>query len=104
MEPALMRAKPRCGHGTSFSKEREGQAADCLFEAAGSGNLASQQFHFLQHQPCDFVPVTITRAAALPAFGHAEPGWDESPLLDPTTCEPCRLAWSLHYSQPGNAK
>jgi hypothetical protein len=29
----------------SFSKEQEGQAANCLFEAAGSGNLASQQFH-----------------------------------------------------------
>lgn len=35
MEAALMRAKPRCGHGTSFSKEREGQAANGLFEAAG---------------------------------------------------------------------
>src|SRR5207249_947173 len=23
------------------------------------------------------------------------------PLVDPTTCELCRLAWSLHYSQPG---
>lgn len=43
-----MRAKPRCGHGASFSKEREGQAANCLFEAAGSGKLASQQFHLPQ--------------------------------------------------------
>jgi hypothetical protein len=42
---APMRAKPRCGHGMSFSKEHESQAANCLFEAAGSGNLASQQFH-----------------------------------------------------------
>jgi hypothetical protein len=42
---APMRAKPRCGHGTSLSKEREGQAVNCLFEAAGSGNLARQQFH-----------------------------------------------------------
>jgi hypothetical protein len=41
LETALMRAKPRCGHGASFSKEREGQAANCLFEAAGSGNLAT---------------------------------------------------------------
>jgi hypothetical protein len=32
----------------SFSKDQEGQAANCLFEAAGSGNLASQQFHVLQ--------------------------------------------------------
>jgi hypothetical protein len=43
-----MRAKPRCGHGMSFSKEQEGQAANCLFEAAGIGNLASQQFHLPQ--------------------------------------------------------
>ena len=48
MEAALMRAKPRCGHGMSFSKEHEGQAANCFFEAAGSGNLASQQFHLPQ--------------------------------------------------------
>ena len=48
MEPALMRAKPRCGHGMSFSKKQEGQAANCFFEAAGSGNLASQQFHLPQ--------------------------------------------------------
>jgi len=40
-----MRAKPRCGHGMSFSKEHEGQAANCFFEAAGRGNLAIQQFH-----------------------------------------------------------
>ena len=45
IEGAPMRAKPRCGHGMSFSKEREGQTANCLFEAAGSDNLASQQFH-----------------------------------------------------------
>jgi hypothetical protein len=31
-----------------FSKEHEGKAANCLFEAAGSGNLASQQFHLPQ--------------------------------------------------------
>jgi hypothetical protein len=45
---APMRAKPRCGHGMSFSKEQEGQAANYFFEAAGSGNLASQQFHLPQ--------------------------------------------------------
>jgi exosome complex RNA-binding protein Rrp42 (RNase PH superfamily) len=39
---APMRAKPRCGHGMSFSKKQEGQAANCFFEAAGSGNLAIQ--------------------------------------------------------------
>jgi hypothetical protein len=39
-----MRAKPRCGHGMSFSKEQEGQAANYFFEAAGSGNLPSRQF------------------------------------------------------------
>jgi len=48
MELALMRAKPRCGHGMSSSKEHEGQAANCPFEEAGSGNLASQQFHLPQ--------------------------------------------------------
>jgi hypothetical protein len=32
----------------SSSKKQEGQAADCFFEAAGSGNLASQQFHLSQ--------------------------------------------------------
>jgi len=31
-----------------FSKEQEGKAANCFFEAAGSGNLASQQFHLPQ--------------------------------------------------------
>jgi hypothetical protein len=40
-----MRAKPRCGHGISFSKKQDGQADNCFFEAAGSGNLAIQQFH-----------------------------------------------------------
>jgi hypothetical protein len=45
---APMRAKPRCGHGMSFSKKQEGQAANCFFEAAGSGNLASQQFDLPQ--------------------------------------------------------
>ena len=30
-----------------FHKE-EGQAANCFFEATGSGNLASQQFHLPQ--------------------------------------------------------
>jgi hypothetical protein len=48
MEPALMRAKPRCGHGAVFSIKQEGEAANCLFEAADSGNLAIQQFHFQQ--------------------------------------------------------
>jgi hypothetical protein len=28
-----------------FSEKQEGQAVNCFFEAAGSGNLASQQFH-----------------------------------------------------------
>jgi len=32
----------------SFSKKQEGQAANCFFEAAGSGNLANQQFHLPQ--------------------------------------------------------
>jgi hypothetical protein len=45
---APMRAKPRCGHGMSFSKKQEGQATNCFFEAAGSGNLAIQQFHLPQ--------------------------------------------------------
>jgi hypothetical protein len=45
---ALMRAKPRCGHGMSFPKEHEGKAANCLFEAADNGSLASQQFQLPQ--------------------------------------------------------
>src|SRR5580704_10270077 len=45
---APMRARPRCGHSMSFSKKQEGQAANCFFETAGSGNLASQQFHLPQ--------------------------------------------------------
>ena len=45
---APMRAKPRCGHGMSFSNEHEGKAANCLFEPADSGNLASQQIHLPQ--------------------------------------------------------
>jgi hypothetical protein len=45
---APMRAKTRCGHGMSFSKKQEGQAANCFFEAAGSDNLASQQFYLPQ--------------------------------------------------------
>jgi len=32
----------------SFPKEQEGQAANYFFEAAGSGNLASQQFYLPQ--------------------------------------------------------
>src|SRR5579864_7710485 len=40
-------------------------------------------------------------AAALPAFGHASWGRIDQPLIDSTTCELRRLAWSLHYSQPG---
>jgi hypothetical protein len=32
----------------SFSKKQEGQAANCFFEAAVSGNLASQQFQLPQ--------------------------------------------------------
>ena len=43
-----MRAEPRSGQGMSFAKKQEGQAANCFFEAAGSGNLASQQFHLPQ--------------------------------------------------------
>jgi hypothetical protein len=31
-----------------LSKKRYGQAANYFFEAAGSGNLASQQFHLPQ--------------------------------------------------------
>jgi len=30
MNGAPMRAKPRCGHGMSFSKKQEGQAANCF--------------------------------------------------------------------------
>jgi len=32
----------------SFSKEQEGQAANYFLKAAGSGNLASQQFQLPQ--------------------------------------------------------
>jgi len=32
----------------SFSKKQEGQAANCFFEAAGSGNLTSQLFQLPQ--------------------------------------------------------
>jgi len=31
-----------------LSKKQEGQAANCFFEAAGSGSLASQPFHLPQ--------------------------------------------------------
>ena len=48
IKSAPMRAKPRCGHGMSFSKKQEGQAANCFFEAAGSGNLTSQLFQLPQ--------------------------------------------------------
>lgn len=88
---APMRAKPRCGHGMSFSKKQEGQAADCFFEAAGSCNPVTVS-PSAADQPCDccvpvlyrigrvlaIVPATIAHAAALPAFGHAELGWDAS--------------------------
>src|ERR1700686_4559194 len=40
-------------------------------------------------------------AAALPAFGHVGWGRIHQPLINPTTCELDRLAWCLHYSQPG---
>jgi len=73
-----MRAKPRCGHGMSFSRKQEGQGGNCFFEAAGSGNLASQPFHLPQQISLAIVPATIAYAAALPAFGQAELGWDAS--------------------------
>ena len=81
---APMRAKPRCGHGVSFSKKQEGQAANCFFRG-GRQRQSSQ--------PCDccvpvlnrigrglaiVLPATIAHAAALPAFGHAEVGSDAS--------------------------
>jgi hypothetical protein len=69
-----MRAKPRCGHGMSFSKKQEGQVADRFSEAAGSDNLAIQQFHIPQQT--SLVPATLGHAAALPAFGHPEHGWE----------------------------
>jgi hypothetical protein len=51
-----MRSDGTCPHAgeasmwahMSFSKKRYGQAANYFFEAAGSGNLASQQFHLPQ--------------------------------------------------------
>jgi hypothetical protein len=49
----LDKRRPNAGNAAIWaryflSKKHEGQAANCLFEAAGSGNLASQQFHLPQ--------------------------------------------------------
>ena len=115
IEPALMRAKPRCGHGVAFSIKQEGQVA-YFFETAGSSNLASQQFHHRQQisfaDSCVPVPNRIVRGSRLrlrpsltrqhcPHSGTPNLAGMRRPLIDPITCELCRLAWSLHYSQRG---
>ncbi|HXJ14408.1 MAG TPA: hypothetical protein VN749_16430 [Candidatus Eisenbacteria bacterium] len=46
MEPALMRAKPRCGHVVTFSKSKK--AGWLFFEMAGSSNLLNHQLHHRQ--------------------------------------------------------
>lgn len=49
----LDKGRPNAGKAAMWaryvlSKKQEGQAANCFFEAAGSCNLASQQFHLPQ--------------------------------------------------------
>jgi hypothetical protein len=113
MEPALMRAKPRCGHGVALSISKKAKlpfvertAQECAeLPALPSTLIRFADFCLLVlnriGRGLTIVPATIALAAALPAFGHAGRGLDTSALMNPTTCELCRLAWSLHYSQPG---
>jgi hypothetical protein len=87
-----MRAKPRCGHGMSSSKKQKAQLLTVFRGGRQRQSSQSTVPPSAADQPCDCwvlvlngigrglanVPVTIARAAALPAFGHGELGWDAS--------------------------
>ena len=113
MKPALMRAKPRCGHHMSISQKQEGQAADCF----RGGHLASQQSHHAQYisladcfvsfqseEVLRLPPATIVRGAALPAFGHAEPGWDASAPIRSNNLRAVQVGIVAALLTAGNAK
>ena len=103
----------------SFSKEHEGKAANRLFEAAGSGNLSQPTvLPSAADRPCDccvpvlnrirrglaIVPATIAHAAALPAFGHAEPGWDASAPIRSNNLRAVQVGMVAALLTAGNAK
>ena len=84
-----------------------------------SGNLASQQFLLAQQISlapvvCRFrtesdevfaiVPVTIAHAAALPAFGHAEPGWHASAPIKSNNLRAVQVGMVAALLTAGNAK
>jgi hypothetical protein len=99
-----MRAKPRCGHGMSFSKKQEGQAGNCFFDVADSGNLASPRFHVPQQISLAIVPATIAHAAALPAFGQDELGWDASAPSRSNNLRAVQVGMVAALLTAGNAK
>ncbi len=58
MERALMRAKPRCGHGVAFAKVAK-RPSWLFFEMAGSSNLPNRQLPHRQqvsHRQLSAVP------------------------------------------------
>jgi hypothetical protein len=89
---APMRAKPRCGHGMSFSKSKKAKLV--TFFRGGRQRQSSQSTvpPCAADQPCNCCvpllnrierglatePATIGHAAALPAFGHVKVAWDAS--------------------------
>jgi len=117
---APMRAKPRCGHGVSFSKKQEGQAANCFFRG-GRQRQSSQSTvpPYAADQPCDccvpvlnrigrglaiVLPATIAHAAALPAFGHAELGSDASAPNRSNNLRAVQVGMVAALLTAGNAK
>ena len=118
IEPALMRAKRRFGHTatfsikskgqvTHFSRDRHQESAESPAPPSGSRSSvptvlcrSKQNWTSPQDCACEHRP-RQSLAAALPAFGHAGLGSNASAPNNPTTCEPQRLARSLHYPQPG---
>ncbi len=76
MEPALMRAKPRCGHGVAFSKKQEAKLLTIFSKRQAAAIWPVVCLPVLNRigRGLAIVPATIVHAAALPAFGHVELG------------------------------
>jgi hypothetical protein len=114
-----MRAKPRCGHGMSFAKKQEGQAANCFFRG-GRQRKSSQSTVPLSaaDQPCEccvrvlnrirrglaIVPAAIGHAAALPASGQAEVAWDASAPNRSNNLRAVQVGMVAALLTAGNAK
>jgi hypothetical protein len=116
---APMRAKPRCGQGMSFSKKQERPSCRLFFR--GGGQRQSSQSTVppsAADQPYDccvpllnrigrglaIVPASIAHAAALPAFGHAEPGRDASAPSRSNNLRAVQVGMVAALLTAGNAK